>query len=149
MSEVKIYQATPQDVDKIVPLFDDYRIFYKKESDVSGAKAFLSERLKNNESIIFICTKDDKPAGFAQLYPLFSSTRMRRLWLLNDLFVAADFRGLEVSKALIDACKNLSFETGACGVMLETAKDNLIANNLYIKTHFELDEDHNYYFFGT
>ena len=30
------------------------------------------------------------PAGLAQLYPSFSSTSMRRLWILNDLYVAPE-----------------------------------------------------------
>ena len=149
MNDLKVFRVSLENIDEVVPLFDAYRMFYKKVSDLEGALSFLSERIKNNESIVFICKADHQVAGFVQLYPLFSSTRMKRLWLLNDLFVAGEFRGQGVSKALIEACKSLSAESRACGLMLETAKDNLIANNLYLKTQFELDEDHNYYFFGT
>ena len=83
--------------------------------------------------------------GFVQLYPLFSSTRMKKLWLLNDLFVVENFRGKGISKQLIEKCKDVCDDTGACGLMLETAKTNKTGNSLYVKTGFILDADHNYY----
>ena len=83
--------------------------------------------------------------GFVQLYPIFSSTRMKKLWLLNDLFVDENHRGKGISKQLIKQCKDLCNDTGACGLILETAKTNTTANNLYVKTDFILDENHNYY----
>ncbi|MNL56402.1 hypothetical protein D3C87_1798930 [compost metagenome] len=46
---------------------------------------------------------------------------------------------------LIDRCKTLCYETGACGLLLETEKTNDIGNQLYPKCGFEVDEDHNYY----
>lgn len=149
MNDFTIQQATLNDIDALSLLFDAYRVFYKKESDVEGAKQFLTERMSRNESIVYICRKDGIVCGFTQLYPLFSSIRMKLLWLLNDLFVAPEYRGHGMSVALIDEAKKLAVETGACGVSLETDKGNLIGNTLYVKTQFELDEDHNYYFFTT
>ena len=149
MKDLIIQQATLSDIDDLSLLFDAYRVFYKKESDVTGAKQFLSERMSQNESIVYVCRMDGVATGFVQLYPLFSSTRMKRLWLLNDLFVSPEYSGQGMSVALIDAAKELAVETGACGVSLETDKGNLIGNTLYVKTQFEIDEDHNYYFFTT
>ena len=83
--------------------------------------------------------------GFVQLYPLFSSTRMNRLWLLNDLFVHPESRGLGAAVALIEAAKDLCRSTRSCGIILETAKDNTIGNKLYPRTGFTRDEDHNYF----
>jgi GNAT superfamily N-acetyltransferase len=149
MKDFIIQQATLNDIDDLSLLFDAYRVFYEKESDVAGAKQFLTDRMSQNESIVYICKKGGVATGFTQLYPLFSSTRMKRLWLLNDLFVGPEYRGQGMSVALIDAAKEHAVETGACGVSLETDKGNLIGNSLYVKTQFELDEDHNYYFFAT
>ena len=149
MKDFIIHQATLSDIDDLSLLFDAYRVFYEKESDVAGAKQFLSERMSRNESIVYVCRKHGLVTGFVQLYPLFSSTRMKRLWLLNDLFVAPEYRGQGMSVALIDAAKELAVGTGACGDSLETDKGNLIGNTLYVKTQFEIDEDHNYYFFAT
>jgi GNAT superfamily N-acetyltransferase len=145
MSSIK--KATINDLDDLVQLFDQYRIFYHKESNVNGAFTFLKERIENNESIIFlILDKDGKARGFTQLYPYFSSTRMCRLLLLNDLFVDPNFRGEGYSKLLIQAAKEHAIEIQSAGLLLETDKSNEIGNNLYPSMGFELDNDHNYYF---
>lgn len=143
-----VRKAIASDLEQLVPLFDAYRVFYRKPSDVEGARQFLSERLRKGESEILVAEEDGALRGFVQMYPLFSSTRMQKLWLFNDLFVHPDHRGKGISKALIDAAKDLCRMSGSCGMQLETAKDNSIGNRLYNKTGWELDEDHNYYFWG-
>ena len=141
-----IKKATLNDLEAVAYLFDQYRVFYQKPSDIKQAKVFIHERLTNNDSEIFVCyDAHHVMMGFTQLYPLFSSTRMRKLWLLNDLFVAEKHRGKGVSVALIEQAKELCIATDACGLMLETAKTNMVGNNLYPKTGFSLDNDHNYY----
>jgi GNAT superfamily N-acetyltransferase len=143
---ILIRKATIEDLKLIVELFDKYRVFYEKESDKEKAEEFLSDRLKHNESEIFVAEIDNNDlVGFVQLYPLFSSTRMKRLWLLNDLFLDQDHRGKGISKQLIEAAKNLCKQTNACGLMLETAKSNIVGNELYPKVGFSLDSEHNYY----
>jgi GNAT superfamily N-acetyltransferase len=143
---MKIRKINTDDTRQLSKLFDDYRIFYGKESDLQGSEKFLNERLEKNESEIFVAENEqDKLIGFVQLYPIFSSTSMKRLWLLNDLFVADNYRGKGISVLLIEAAKKLCTETKACGLMLETAKSNEIGNKLYPKMGFSLDIEHNYY----
>ncbi|GAA4091316.1 hypothetical protein GCM10022392_11470 [Mucilaginibacter panaciglaebae] len=73
-------------------LFDRYRAFYKKQPDLALAERFIRERLDNNESVIYVAMNGDKPVGFTQLYPKYSSVRAVKNWILNDLFVDAGFR---------------------------------------------------------
>jgi GNAT superfamily N-acetyltransferase len=142
-----IRQATLTDIPALAALFDAYRVFYEKETDIPAAIDFLSERTRKAESVIFISLNEaDTMTGFVQLYPLFSSTRMQRLWLLNDLYVAPAFRGSGISIALIESAKALCRQTGACGLSLETAKTNTIGNQLYPRTGFVADADHHYYY---
>jgi len=143
---ISIKKATAENLEKLVPLFDAYRVFYRKESNEEQARLFLGERIERAESVIYLAFDGEKAIGFTQLYPLFSSTRMKRVWLLNDLFVDLAYRGKGVSKLLIKAAKDLVRETGAAGVSLETEKSNTIGNQLYPATGFELDEEHNFYF---
>ncbi len=139
-------QATVKDLDQLALLFDQYRVFYKKETAIEQAKLFLQARIKQEESVIFVTVNpDDQLTGFVQLYPVFSSTRMKRLWLLNDLYVLETCRGQGLSVLLIDQAKEHCKNTDACGLMLETARLNQIGNQLYPKTGFVLDVDHNYY----
>lgn len=139
-------KAQTSDLNNLSVLFDGYRVFYGKESDIKGAHAFLSERMSSKESEIFVAENTDgQLSGFVQLYPLFSSTRMKRLWLLNDLFVDPDARGQGISKGLINMGKELVKQSNACGMFLETGKTNMVGNNLYPKTGFQLNSESNYY----
>ena len=142
---MEIRQATPLDVPMLALLFNNYRVFYSKQPDIGGAAKFLNERLIRHESEIFVAVDGDTIAGFMQLYPLFSSTRMKRLWLLNDLFVSEEYRGRGFSKALIEQAKELCRQTGACGFTLETATDNRIGNQLYQQMGMKLSEGYNAY----
>lgn len=144
-STIHIRQARPADLAALVALFDAYRVWYEKPSDPAGAMAFLKARMENQESIVYLAFEGEQAVGFTQLYPLFSSTRMKRLWLLNDLFVDAEHRGKGISKLLLDRAKTLARETGACEVMLETAKTNDIGNQLYPSAGFDLGTDFNWY----
>ncbi|MEM6264306.1 MAG: GNAT family N-acetyltransferase [Bacteroidota bacterium] len=141
-----IRKATQDDLPGLARLFDAYRVFYRKESDLEAASDFLSQRMKNNDSVVYVAESDQELAGFVQLYPLFSSTRMQRLWLLNDLFVSPDFRGKGISVQLIDQAKELARQTNAAGLTLETEKSNVIGNQLYPRTGFDADDAHTCYF---
>ncbi len=144
---MKITQATLKDLEDLNELFDAYRVFYKKKSEKKASKNFLKARIENEESVIFISRDAAGIAtGFTQLYPLFSSTRMGRIWLLNDLYVDKKYRGQGYSKGLINATKELCRKTGALGMTLETAKDNHVGNQLYPATGWTLDTDHNFYY---
>ena len=143
---IRVEHAATGNINELAVLFDQYRVFYQKATDVSAAAKFLTERIDANESVIYVAFDDrNVMTGFTQLYPLFSSTRMKRLWLLNDLFVDSNHRGKGISIALIERAKEHARQTGACGLMLETAKTNEIGNNLYPHAGFTLDKDHNYY----
>jgi GNAT superfamily N-acetyltransferase len=143
MAQIEI--ATLNHLNEFALLFDKYRVFYRQPSDVERGKAFLKERISNNETVTFLIKTDNKIVGFAQLYPLYHYKALERQWLLSDLFVEQDYRGQGFSIALMDRCKQYCEETDACGLLLETEKTNIIGNNLYPKCGFELDEDHNYY----
>jgi len=142
---IEIKKATLEHLAELVNAFEAYRVWYRKEADLPKATEFLKERIENNESVIFLALEQNKVLGFTQLYPLFSSTRMKRLWLLNDLFVHPEHRGKGISKSLINEAKELCKQTNGCGVMLETEKNNDIGNNLYPATEFKLNTEHNFY----
>ena len=141
----KITKATLEDLDSLALLFDAYRVWYRKPSDLDGSRRFLRERLSKADSEIFLAWRDEIPVGFTQLFPSFSSTRLQRLWILNDLFVHPNYRGQGISKSLIAAAKELSHKTEACGILLETETNNDIGNQLYPSMGFSLEEN-NFYF---
>ena len=138
-------KATIEDLSQLAQLFDEYRMFYHKTSDISGAEQFISERLENRDSEIFVVEEDGKLGGFVQLYPLFSSTRMKRYWLLNDLYVNSEYRGKGFSKDLIEEAKELCRTSDSCGMYLETGKENRIGNQLYPSVGFKKYDEVNFY----
>ncbi|WP_426278951.1 GNAT family N-acetyltransferase [Chryseobacterium sp. S-02] len=138
-------KATVQDLKQLSELFDQYRFFYHKTSNVQAAENFLKERIQNKDSEIFVAENENKLVAFVQLYPLFLSTRMKRYWLLNDLYVNENYRGKGFSKELIEEAKELARSTDACGVLLETGKSNDIGNQLYPSCGFEIYDEVNFY----
>ncbi|WP_312076380.1 GNAT family N-acetyltransferase [Chryseobacterium sp.] len=138
-------KATIQDLKQLAELFDQYRIFYHKDSDISAAEEFLKERIQKEDSEIFVAENEGKLVGFVQLYPLFSSTRMKRYWLLNDLYVNENFRGKGFSKELIFEAQEMAKSTNSAGILLETGKSNDIGNKLYPSCGFEIYDEVNFY----
>ena len=124
-----------------VELFDKYRVFYHQSADIELAKQFLQQRIANNESVIFAAIDDENektiPAGFTQLYPLYSSVRATKNWILNDLYVDANYRKQGIGKKLIEAAIHFAKEQGATFIQLETMPDNITAQRLYEAIGFE------------
>ena len=142
MTSVHVTWATVDDTETVAPLFDAYRQFYQQPGDLDGARAFLAERLEHDESVIFLARLDDgTPAGFTQLYPIFSSTTMQRAWLLNDLFVAPAARRAGVGRALLERAHAFARETNSKELMLQTAVDNVPAQRLYESLGWQRDND--------
>ncbi|MGJ8645856.1 MAG: GNAT family N-acetyltransferase [Marinomonas colpomeniae] len=135
-----IRKAELNDLTPVVTIFEQYRDFYRCENNTELATDFIKSRIEQKESVIFIAevlnNGEKTIVGFTQLYPLFSSTAMKKLWLLNDLFVDVNYRKQGIAEQLIAASKALAKETNARGLMLETSSNNLPAQALYEKVGF-------------
>jgi GNAT superfamily N-acetyltransferase len=142
-----IKRAAVADLDAVAPLFDAYRQFYGQRSDLAAARAFLGERLSRDESVIFLAVADvdaGEAIGFTQLYPSFSSVSVRRLWILNDLFVRQGVRRGGVGRRLLERARDWAIETGAKGLTLATAPENAAAQALYESCGWRRDEFRHY-----
>lgn len=129
---VEVRQATIFDLEALVPLFDAYRQFYRKPGDPDLARRFLLERFQHNESIIFLAlTEGGSAVGFTQLFPSFSSVSAARIFVLNDLYVCAEFRRRRVGALLLDAAARFGRAVGAVRLMLSTEVANKTAQALY------------------
>jgi ribosomal protein S18 acetylase RimI-like enzyme len=125
--------ATLDDLNALAPLFADYRVFYSQTRDLDTARRFLHERFSRSESTVILAFADgdDAPAGFTLLYPMFSSVRAARTYILNDLYVAEHARRRGVGQALLAAAAEFGRSQGAIRLELETTPDNLKAQSLY------------------
>ena len=143
-----VRQATVSDLDALAPLFDGYRQFYGRSSDLDAARAFLLARFNHNESIVFIAHDADRAVGFTQLYPSFSSISLGRIYVLNDLFVHAHSRRHGVGSQLLNAAIEFAKAVGAVRLTLSTATTNTTAQSVYQAGRWVRDEQYFVYNFA-
>ena len=131
MDDVSITRAGPADLDALAQLFDGYRQFYGQPSNLAAARDGLRSRLRVGESMVLVARRGGDAVGFVQLYPMFSSVRLARTWILNDLYVLPTKRRGGVARALLEAAAGFARADGATAISLETTRDNAAARALY------------------
>ena len=137
---MQVRQATVADIDGLARLFNDYHRFYGQDTDILAAREFLRARFAHQQSLLFVAEDQGESVGFTQLYPSFSSIRMRPILILSDLFVAQACRGRGVGKALLSAATDCARQVGACRLSLSTGHDNVAAQALYEREGWTRDE---------
>lgn len=141
-----IKHAIQEDLKAVAALFDSYRQFYRQGPDLKGATDFISARLKQADSVILVAAAGaSKLVGFVQLYPSFSSVRMTKGWILNDLYVDANWRRQGVGEVLMNAARDFAVKNGAAVLWLATENCNAPAQRLYERLGYVLDEDYFHY----
>ena len=141
MNAVVVRQAVLADLDDLTSVFDQYRQFQGKASDLQACRAFLRERFDHGESVVFLASLEGHTVGMAQLYPSFSSTALARVFILNDLFVSEAGRRAGVASALLQAVEQYAWTFGACRVSLNVAQSNVSAQDLYRARGWVQDSD--------
>lgn len=141
MKSAVIRQAVLADLDDVTAVFDLYRQFQGKASDLNACRAFLRQRFDHGESIVFLAFLDEQPVGMAQLYPSYSSTALARVFILNDLFVSEAGRRAGVATALLQAVEQYSWSFGASRISLNVAQSNVPAQGLYRARGWTQDDE--------
>ena len=138
----EIWRASVEDLDRLVPLFDAYRQFYKLQSNPELCRKYLEARLERDEAVVFMAgAKSGEAIGFTLLYPAFASLHARPIWVLYDLFVSPTARKGGVGRQLMNRARAHAVETGAASLVLSTAKTNLIGQALYESLGYKKDEE--------
>jgi len=141
MPAIKTRLAMLDDVDDIAPLFDSYRQFYEQLPDLARARGYLEERMRRNESVIYVAEDENgKLVGFTQLYPTFCSVRLAHTYVLYDLFVSKAARGAGAGRRLMEAAEAHAAKAGAARMELSTARTNTVAQSLYESQGWVRDE---------
>ncbi len=147
---MKIVKLEVDQIDQVVELFDKYRVFYKQESDIELGRSYLTERLSNKESIVFLGTMEEVegqvPVGFALLYANFSSLEAKRNWHLGDLYVEEAYRKNGYGEILINIAIEYAKMDKASYISLNTAEDNFNAQRLYESRGFKRAEPNTGFF---
>lgn len=138
-TQLEIRTAEMDDLDTLTPLFSAYREFYNQPVNLPECHHFLFERILNHESVIYIAFEGEQAIGFLQLYPSFTSIRLRAQWILNDLYVIPEKRKQGIATALVNQAKQLVQDRKDDGLALSTAKTNTTAQRLYEALNFQTD----------
>lgn len=139
---MRIIKATLEHLDLLAPLFVKYREFYGELPLPDSSRAFLEKRLSRDESVIYLALAaddDKKLLGFCQLYPSYSSLSLKRVWILNDIYVAEDARRQLVADHLMRTAKKMAKDTHAVRMRVSTSSNNEVAHKVYESIGFRED----------
>jgi GNAT superfamily N-acetyltransferase len=131
------------DVPELLPLVRAYCDFYQvTPSDqelLALSRALLADPKREGLQLL---ARDDagRAVGFATLYWTWQTLAAARVGVMNDLYVAAEARGLGVAEGLIAACRERCREHGATRLVWQTAVDNHRAQAVYARVGATRDE---------
>jgi GNAT superfamily N-acetyltransferase len=131
------------DLPALLPLVRAYCDFYQvTPSDrelLALSRALLADPEREGLQLL---ARDDtgRAVGFATLYWTWQTLVAARVGVMNDLFVAAEARGLGVAEGLIGACVERCREHGAARLVWQTARDNHRAQAVYARVGATRDD---------
>lgn len=145
-----IRQVETRDIPALMPLMLGYIVDFYQEAHpgVDRLDAFIRHLLENpEEGVQFVAEDDGVLAGFSTLYFIWSTLKIKRFVVMNDLFVAESYRGHHVGEILMKAVIHYAEERNLMPIQWETGHDNVVAQRLYQKMggrisptlHYELD----------
>ncbi len=144
--QLQIRRAELSDVEALLPQFNAYRSFYKRQPAADIARTFLTENLSQDRSIIFVAiakqpSGNEVIVGFTQLYPRLSSLSMTYYMYLSDLYVDENCRKNGIAKQLMKQAEEYSIANGAIFIELQTANTNTNAQALYESLGYKQEDE--------
>lgn len=140
---MEIRRVVAADIPSLVELMVDYVVGFYHQKDQSAQKIeqHIHYILANpREGTQFVLVEADKILGFATLYYSYSTLRLQRIAILNDLFVSSAARGRGFGEALFKHCLQFVKDAGVAYLQWETTKDNAVARSLYEKMGGEVSD---------
>lgn len=133
MNDFVIKRTDSTNLKDLEGLFVNYRGFYgcqyDESEDVSG---FLEDIILDcNKGSFFIAYLGDIAVGFAGCYFTYSSVLLKKIAIINDLFISDEYRSRGFGRSLIEsAIANLK-DDGFSKIRWCSQRDNLTAQALY------------------
>lgn len=138
---MQVIECSEGHLDILAGLFNDYRIFYGQQDDVSACRHFLGENLRLHRSSLFLLADNTGAAvAFAQCYPAVCSLSMRTYQYLSDLYVVRGVRKRGHGRFLMQYLRDHFSRLGAQRLTLDTATTNKIAQQLYESLGYEQEQ---------
>jgi GNAT superfamily N-acetyltransferase len=129
------------DLAALSALVDAYRVFYDQPENLIGATAFVRERLASKDSRFFVVRVPNAGiVAFAHLLTSLDTLALRRIGILEDIYVENDHRKGGIGGALLDAAEAYARERGFSRLTISTAHQNRAAQRLYLAHGYEPDQ---------
>lgn len=130
-----IREATEVDLPGLLPLLRGYCVFYESDPTTEGLEAMARALIEapRNDAFLLVAVDEGSAevAGFAACQWKWSALRGARVVLLDDLFVAEEWRGAGHADALIEATARIARDHGAPAVIWYTQAHNRRAQGVY------------------
>lgn len=143
--ELSIRRGIAGDAVGIAPLFDAYRRFFTGVSEMDRSREFIEERLAKQDSALLVAFAGEVPAGFLQLYPLFSSWYATTIWFLSDLYVDDAHRKAGFGKRLVEEARSFAKNAGSRSIMVEIPHSEPHLVTFYEALDFQRDKTFDLY----
>jgi GNAT superfamily N-acetyltransferase len=132
---MKVRPAKHEQVEAIVPLMLAYCDFYEVEHPNEAALAEMAGSLidaPDDEGFLLAAADEEgRPVGFAACGWKWSSLRGARVVVMEDLYVAPEFRGRGIADQLIGECASIASANGAPAMLWATQPSNKRAQAAY------------------
>ncbi|GAA2880783.1 hypothetical protein Acy02nite_20630 [Actinoplanes cyaneus] len=117
--------------DRLVELFDEYRVHYGEEADPARTAAWLAAQLRTGRLRASVAERDGRGIGFLTSVVMPASLRLGEFWAVRDVFVRPDCRRSGAGRALVEQVLAEARAAGAVRVSLQTEPENTAALALY------------------
>lgn len=139
---MKVIECTDAQLEAAATLFNAYRMFYRRDSDLAACRAFLRANVEQQRSRLFLLVdEEDRAVGLCQLYPSFCSLSLKPYYYLSDLFIDPAQRRGGHARFLMNAVSARCAAEGAQRLTLDTAVDNQAAQHLYASLGYEEERE--------
>jgi N-acetylglutamate synthase-like GNAT family acetyltransferase len=146
-TRINIRPATLDDIDALVPLVERYRTTLEKKSDPQAVRNFISDRIRYNQTLIFLGFCNDTLCGMLQVSPIYCYRALRIQWMLDNLYVLPEYEKFPVKLQLVKAAKRHADQRGASWMFSFISHDDQPLKDVLIRQFgFNLDHDHGFYY---
>lgn len=123
-----------EDAQALVSLLDQYA------RDPMGGEEPLTAEVKANlpaalkalpHAFTVLCRVDGQPAGLVNCFEGFSTFSCKPIVNIHDVTVASEFRGLGLSKKMMNRVADIARDKGCVKVTLEVLEGNKVAQSAY------------------
>ncbi|GAA1421080.1 GNAT family N-acetyltransferase [Catellatospora coxensis] len=120
----------------VAELFDDYRAHYGQQRAYGATRQWLQDQAASSGMRISAAFALGRPCGLLTVLTIPASLTLGTFWMIRDLYVHPQHRGLGHARALLAHTVTAAREANARRVSLQTETDNGAARALYESVGF-------------